>query len=215
MKEKLQIKKPFIILLYGFPGSGKTNFARQFAEEFGVVHLEEDRLSQEFFGQKSDDRLQQKAMHYLTEELLRCGVGVIFDSEKSIKTRQRLALKNLATKNKASIFTVWFQIDSDTALGRAQKRDRRKIDDKYAKEYSLPQFKEVLSGMQNPKSGEGYVVVSGKHTFRSQRNAVIKKLYDLDIVATEDIRQSVSVKPGLVNLIPNRTNLSRRNISIR
>lgn len=215
MSSKLNIKKPFIILLYGFPGSGKTNFARQFAAEFGIVHLEEDRLAQEFFGQKSDDRLQQKAMHYLTGELLRCNVGVIYDSEKSAKARQRRAIKSLALKNKAIIFSVWFQVDNETAFSRVEKRDKRKMDDRYAREFSASQFKEVLSGMQNPNSDEDYVVVSGKHTYRSQRNAVLKKLYDLDIVAVDEIRHSTSVKPGLVNLIPNRANVSRRNISIR
>jgi hypothetical protein len=72
--------------------------------------------------------------------------------------------------------------------------------------------------MQNPKNEE-YIVVSGKHTFNTQRSAVVKKLYEIGAIAIEEANSGV-VKPGLVNLIPNqlrggRVDNSRRNILIR
>lgn len=209
------IKKPFILTLFGFPGAGKTSFARQFCEEFGLVHLQEDKLSQEFFGSSSDEKLQQKAMHYLAGELLRCGLPIVYDSSKSTKTRARKALKQLAAHNKAISIVVWFQIDPDTAYARLQHRDRRKIDDKYAKAYTDETFQNILSGQQNPKPDENYAVISGKHTYRSQRNAVLKRLFDLNLVEASQVSNSNVVKPGLVNLIPNRGDIKRRNISIR
>lgn len=72
--------------------------------------------------------------------------------------------------------------------------------------------------MENPSKNEEYMVVSGKHTFLSQKNAVVRKLHDLRLLSAHDLTNNVS-KPQLVNLVPNnipgRVDLSRRNINIR
>jgi hypothetical protein len=71
--------------------------------------------------------------------------------------------------------------------------------------------------MQNPQ-GEGYLVISGKHTFTTQKGAVISKLYQMGLVSSEQVQHNVA-KPELINLVPNplagRVDMSRRNISIR
>jgi predicted kinase len=41
--------KPFLILLYGFPGSGKTYFARQLTEHVQAAHVHGDRIRGELF----------------------------------------------------------------------------------------------------------------------------------------------------------------------
>ncbi len=56
MSGKLTPSKPFLLLLYGYPGSGKTLFARQLADELdNTVHLNADKLehdlSQEISGE--------------------------------------------------------------------------------------------------------------------------------------------------------------------
>ncbi len=215
MQSKITLKKPFILVLYGFPGSGKTTFAKQFCEEFGMVHLQEDQIRQEFFGNNQvDPSVQQKAIGYIAGELLRCGVGVVYDSLNNAKTKHRKTIKELAKKNKAETITIWFQIDPDTAYYRTQHRDKRKSEDKFATKYTEASFRSALEVQQNPGANEDYTVISGKHTYRSQKNAVMKKLYDLGLVEVSQMSQKV-VKPGLVNLIPNRGDIGRRNISIR
>jgi hypothetical protein len=75
-----------------------------------------------------------------------------------------------------------------------------------------------MSGMQNPQTGEEYLVISGKHTFVTQKNAVVNKLYHMGLINSDAMQHSVA-KPGLVNLVPNpnagRVDMSRRNIVIR
>jgi hypothetical protein len=77
-------------------------------------------------------------------------------------------------------------------------------------------FERQLAGMQNPQ-GEDYIVVSGKHTFSTQKNAVINRLYQKGLVGSGTVQNSVA-KPNLVNLVPNlhagRVDLTRRNITI-
>jgi hypothetical protein len=72
--------------------------------------------------------------------------------------------------------------------------------------------------MQNPTNIEDFIVISGKHTYQTQRNAIFKKLYDQGLL-TSGSASSKIVKPELVNLIPNpmagRVDQTRRNIVIR
>jgi predicted kinase len=218
---KLTSTKPVFIMLYGYPGSGKTHFARQLSEILNAAHVHGDRIRGELFTEprydKQENELVNHLMLYMTEEFLNAGVSVIFDANAS-RLAQRRELRNIARKTKAEQLLVWLQIDAESSFARLGTRDRRKSDDKYAAVYTRQSFAKYIQTMQNPKN-EDYIVVSGKHTFNTQRSAVIKKLYELGVIALDEATTGV-VKPGLVNLVPNqlrggRVDNSRRNILIR
>lgn len=217
MSTQFSPKRPFIVMMYGYPGAGKTSFARQLCDELGLVHLQEDKIRQELFGPNASDRAVRKVMTYMTKELLKARVSVVFDAEV-LRESERKMIRNIALDTKAASLLVWLQVDPETTFMRTEKRDRRKADDKYADEYSEEEYRQILAYMQNP-TNEDYIVVSGKHTFHSQRSTVIKKLYDIGIITPEAASHNV-VKPGLMNLVPNpliqkRSGIVQRNISIR
>ncbi len=112
---------------------------------------------------------------------------------------------------------VWLQIDKQSALGRVLARDKRRVDDKYSFQFDKPTFEQYLANLQNP-SNEDYLVISGKHAFATQKDAIMKRWYSLGLLDTYNASQSYA-KPGLVNLVPGvlrgRVDNSRRNISIR
>lgn len=207
-------------MLYGFPGSGKTYFARNLAESANIVHLQSDRIRHELFKNPSyterEDAAVQSIMNYMTEELLKAGVSVTYDTYVG-KRPYRRAAKELAAKSKAATLLVWLQVDNKSAMLRATQRDRRKTDDKYAFSFDKGTFNQYLASLQNP-TNEDYIVISGKHSFNTQRDAVMKRLYNLGLLDSNEVA-SGAVKPGLINLIPNplggRVDNSRRNISIR
>ena len=218
---KVRANKPLLIMLYGFPGAGKTHFARNLTENLDAAHLQSDRIRNELFEEprfdEQENNIVNQLMDYMCEEFLRAGISVIYDANAMRKT-QRHAMRELVRKKGGKSLLVWFQIDADTAFNRLNKRDRRTVDDKYAVSYTQQDFRRYVSRMQQPQPTEDYVVVSGKHTYNSQKAAVFKKLLDMKLISFESAQANV-VKPGLMNLIPNsnagRVDMSRRNIHIR
>lgn len=217
---KLMPNKKFVIFLYGFPGSGKTAFARQMAEELNAAHIQQDRLVHELYaGTKSPsvEKHAKHAMNFMAREFLRAGVSVIYDSNVPRRAERRI-LRDVTRKAKAVPVLIWVQIDPETAFQRGQKRDRRKADDQYAKVRTQEEFQAFLNSMQNP-THEDYVVISGKHTFHTQKTAVFKKFYELNVLSPAQLSQKIA-KPELVNLVPQqqlggRGEVIRRNINIR
>jgi len=216
---KIYPTKPFLLLFYGYPGAGKTYFARQFCENVQAAHLQADRIRGELFEQprydKQENDIVRQLMDYMTAEFLSAGLSVAYDVNAA-RTKQRRMLYDLAYKNGAQPLLVWFQMDQDTAFGRNIKRDRRRADDKYAAHWDRTTYESIIAQMQNPTSAEDYVVVSGKHLFNMQQSAVISKLRSKGVLGQDDANARV-IKPGLVNLVPQNTaryDTSRRNISI-
>ncbi len=207
--------------LYGFPGSGKTYFARQLSEKVQVAHIQADRIRAELFENprydKQENDVVMQLMDYMAGEFLAAGLSVIYDVNL-MRAAQRRLLRDMARKAKAQPMLVWLQIDADSAFNRGQNRDRRRVDDKYAAQLDRASFNSIASHMQNPSSNEDYTVISGKHVFNTQFSAVARSMRKLGITSLDDTGTHLA-KPGLVNLVPNpsagRVDMTRRNIIIR
>ncbi len=188
-----------------------------------MAHVHSDRIRHELFEKPRYDNRENDVvnhiMDYMTEEFMRAKISVIYDANTPT-LRDRRALRDLARKYKFSPVLVWIQIDPESGFNRVIKRDRRKIDDKFASPIDRTTFESLSSQMQNPTMEEDYVVISGKHTFTTQKHNVYKKLYSQGLVESPTGSKLGLVKPGLVNLIPNpragRVDTERRrNIKIR
>jgi len=216
---KIIPSKPFLMIFYGFPGSGKTYFARQFCENVQAAHLESDRIRMELFEKprydQQENMITSQIMTYMTEEFLSAGLSVIFDVN-ALRAGQRKMLHALANKYKVPVVTVWLQLDPESSYDRSIRRDRRKADDKYAAVWDRKSFDQIIASMQKPDAKENPVVISGKHLYTTQRNAVFKTLRDNGIIVEQDANRNIA-KPGMVNLVSssfNRVDYTKRNISI-
>lgn len=222
---KITPVKPLLLQLYGYPGSGKTYFARQFCEQFQAAHVQDDRIRFELFDEPRYDKQENdviaQLMDYMTGEFLAAGISVVYDTN-AMRASQRHVVREMARKSHAQSLLIWFQIDPDSAYQRILKRDRRRSDDKYAANIDQGTFEKIAGHMQNPLPAEDYIVISGKHVFKTQMSAVVKRLHELNLISSSEAQSQVA-KPGLVNLIPSHSNnmiggrvdMARRNIMIR
>jgi predicted kinase len=217
---KIVLAKPVLVCLYGFPGSGKSYVARNLSESIQMADVSADRIRSELFESPRYDAQENAIithlMNYMTEEFLNSGVSVAYDVN-AMRLAQRRNLRMIARKHKAEYMLVWLQIDMESAFNRTQNRDRRTADDKFAEPQTRLTFDKQLSGMQNPQ-GEDYLVISGKHTFATQKSAIINRFYQMGLISSDAVQHHVAA-PGLINLVPNphagRVDMSRRNITIR
>lgn len=208
-------------MLYGFPGSGKTFFARQLCETIHAAHIQGDRIRSELFEtphyNQQENSIVTHLMDYMAEEFLNAGVSVVYDVAASRLAKRRL-LRELARRLKIQPLLIWLQIDADSAFDRAIKRDRRHPDDKYAMPIDRTTFESMASQMQPPTTTEDYLVISGKHTFVTQKSAIVKRLRELGLITPDEVKSNVP-KPDLINIVPNinggRVDMTRRNILIR
>lgn len=220
-QSKLQLNQPTLFLLYGFPGAGKTYFARQLSDDLNAAHVQADRIRHELFDEprydQQEDQIVAQLAQYMTEEFLGAGLSVVLDMNVG-RVNQRRALREIARKNNTQTLIIWFQIDTESSFSRVVGRDRRKADDRYSRQFDRTTFDAFTAHMQNPTTTEDYVVLSGKHVYGTQRSIIIKRLYDMGLLQAQQT-QSGLAKPELVNLVPNplhgRVDPSRRNISIR
>ena len=219
---KITPAQPLFIMLYGFPGAGKTYFARQLCDHIQAAHVQSDRIRAELFEQprydKQENAIVAQITSYMSSEFLSAGISVVYDTN-AMRTSQRHAMREMARKHHAIPILIWFQMDMETAFSRAIKRDRRKSDDRYAMPMDRQTFENIVNHMQNPALIEDYVVISGKHQFSTQLSATMNRLREVGLVH-QDQAIGKMVKPGMVNLVPNpaqagRVDMSRRNIIIR
>jgi predicted kinase len=217
---KIELSKPTLVCFYGYPGSGKSYVTRNLEEVLEIARVSADRIRHEMFRQPRYDAQENAIvthlMNYMTEEFLRAGVSVVYDAN-ALRAGQRRRIRELARKHRASYLLVWLQINPENAFERTQRRDKRTQDDKFSEEQTKASFDQQIAIMQNPGLDEDYLVISGKHTFITQKNAILNRLYQLGLVSAGSVQTHIT-KPGLVNLIPSaqggRVDHSRRNINV-
>jgi len=205
-----------LVMLYGYPGSGKSYLARQLSEIVQMAHVSADRIRSELFDQprydNQEDAIITHLMNYMSEEFLNSRVSVIYDTNIRRQAHRR-TLRELAHRHHAESLLIWLQIDAESSYIRTQNRDRRTSDEQYAEPQTQATFDRHTTMMQNPQA-EDYLVVSGKHTFATQKAAIMNRFYQMGLTSSASVQSNLAA-PGLVNLIPNpqagRVDFSRRN----
>jgi predicted kinase len=192
---KLELTPPIIIITMGYPGAGKTFFARQFSDTYSLPRISEEVIRYELFENPSfsndESDILERVMFYALNELMKTGDSIICDAT-FMKLAQRKRLYELATKAGYRTLTVWIQTDLITSATRAARRDKRSADSKYSFNLDKPTFKSIVDRIEKPVEKENFIVISGKHPFKNQTIAVLKRI-------TSIYSEALINKTGIVN----------------
>ena len=175
------MKKPLLIGTLGHPGSGKTYFSERLAKEYNLFHLSRDKFRQEAilkptYQQDEQDAIS-RATHWLTEEFLSKGVGIINDGNYN-KRKYRNLLAKIAKKMNATYVLVHII----TPVEQAEKRmlQRQKIKSKAKQKYYRPADVSVLHLIKNdteyPTISEPVIEIDGSKPFSEQLKMFKKAL---------------------------------------
>lgn len=196
----LSAAQPLLILVIGVPGSGKSFFARQFAESYKFFYIDSGRYESELQGLHSSNKeisaVARKLVNATFEQALKSFKHIILEGSFN-KVREREEILNKAKKAGFGTLVVWVQTDDQTSEYRALNRDRRRADDKYSLDINQDEFNSSLKAFEkpNPKK-EAFIVVSGKHDFKSQGVAALKKIASMYVKGMESAPKQPSSNPA-------------------
>jgi gluconate kinase len=151
--------KPYAILVFGAPMSGKTVFSEQFSEKFNAPFLNLAELREQY-------NVSRKACLTLIEQIAKCKQTLVI--EGAIDTeKQRNEIRDMLSKVGYMPVLIWVQTD----LNAIKQRMRRKY--KTIAEAKLA-LAESYKKIEAPADHEDPLVISGKHMFQTQcRNVLL------------------------------------------
>jgi len=159
--------KAKLILMCGYPYSGKTFLSKRIAENFNYTRIDIDDIVRENgFRSFDDPEISYKKMSRMFDQYyermsinLKKGINVISDTSNPSKER-RLFLKQLATNNECDSFVIYVATPKDLILKRWQKnrltRSRMQI--------SYETLMNAFDEMETPDKDEKIMVFDGSTT---------------------------------------------------
>lgn len=164
--KQLSTAAPYCLIVTGLPGSGKTEFARSFADSFGSPFVEAGLIQ----SYSIDDQAGDAATDYMLRELLKVGRTIVVEPAIGSKTER----VEVAKKARAAGFqplVVWVQVDPNVARHRSTTSTRTR------KAYHDDEtFERAARKFTAPSDNEQAVVISGMHTHASQLRTVLKRI---------------------------------------
>ena len=155
--------KPYAILVFGAPMSGKTTFAEQFSARFNAPFLNLSELYEKH-------KLTRKLALVLIQQLTKCKQTLILEGGLDTE-KQRNEVRELLLKAGYRPVLVWIQTDLN-AIKHRMRHKYKKLED--AKAALAEQYKKI----EAPSELEQPLVISGKHTFQTQCKNVLTNLSD-------------------------------------
>lgn len=208
-KAGLSGMQPLLVLVVGIPGSGKSFFARQFADSYRFFNIDVGRYEGQLEGLKPSNKEVTELAKRLTdstfEQALKSFKHIVLEGPFN-SAKEREAVLRKATKAGFGTLIVWVQTDEETAEARALNRDRRRPDDKNSLNLSRAELDVLTKSFQkpNPKK-ENFVVISGKHDFKSQGVIVLKKIAGMYVSGAQPKDGETSIeKPPIKPTAPIR-----------
>ena len=158
--------KPYAILVFGAPMSGKTTFAEHFSETIGAPFFNFPKL------QKSHKCNRKFALELI--DIMAKGKSSFVIEGMMDKEAEREEIRKKLSEAGFYTVLVWVQTDLN-AIKQRMRHAYHKLSD--AKAALADSYKQI----EAPADNERPLVISGKHTYQTQCKNVINNLSDYRI----------------------------------
>lgn len=193
--KSLSLSQPYLLIMVGLPGSGKSHFADKFSATFQAPSV--DYVAIMDIANQNGVVGGRYTLHLL-QELFRTKQTIVYDGPADSRA-QRLELRDIAADAGYKPLFIWVQTDETTAKTRFAKAHKQA-----GRRASATQYAQLAREFHPPIGEPETVVISGKHTFATQAKAVLKSL-----VAT---RQNTKARRPSTRPAPQG---GKRNIAVR
>jgi len=157
-------KKPYAIIVFGAPMSGKTSFAEHFGESIEAPFLN-------FYKLQDDNKLTRKtAIEFI--RIMAQGKQTIIVEGMGDTESNREEMRKLFDELGYQTALIWVQTDLNAIKQRMLRRYKKLADAKAALSASYEH-------LEAPTETENPIVISGKHTPQTQIKNVLSRLADL------------------------------------
>lgn len=123
------VERPWLIVLVGLPGSGKSYFARTLVTQRPAAVLDSDALRGVLFERPQHTQQEHgrlfPAIHVLMERLLSRGIPVVVDAT-NVKESSRRPYYAIGERCGAPVFLVSLRAPRKVILDRLKQRDARR-----------------------------------------------------------------------------------------
>lgn len=181
----------FVAYFTGYPGAGKTSFARALSEVSGGMVLNSDEARSSMFGDyanaddilRSDERRFYDDVHgalfYAAQQALEAGTSVIIDAQLS-RHADRVRVKSLGDAAGAVPILIWMQTSRDVS----RKRSMTRRDDVGSRRFNAEEiemvFKYADARMETPRADEPVLPLDGEMDPTLQLRQFWQYLHDAD-----------------------------------
>ena len=153
--------KPYAILVFGAPVSGKTQFAEQFSKQFKAPLLNVGDLIEKY-------DLSRPAVLELIRQVALSGQNFMIEGGVDTE-KERMEIREMLRKAGYRPTLIWVQTDLATIKRRLKMRLK-------SVEKAKATFEDRYRALEAPADSENPIVISGKHTFEAQLKTVLTHL---------------------------------------
>ena len=169
----MRTKRPWgnqqlVILMFGWPGSGKSDFACRLAKKYDLQWLNADAVRHELFGHRwlglsklpKNKIIAERVINKRTADLLGAGYSLVRDQQHGWRSKRDF-IHALAKKSGATALIVWIQTPVESAIERGMSRPQLPHSVRGSQEHMQMIIKRAQNKLQPPAEDERYLKIDG------------------------------------------------------